>query len=175
MHAQQNRRAFVQQDQLVTEVARDQVEQIAPQEAPIFPLLSEAYFQDPEKAHQRQGGKDEMLGFAVEAGVVLLTPIVMTVTREVVEFVAGVVMTSVQTQSSSLVDEFVKKMFKKFRREGEAKGEKLPPPLTREQIGRVREIALEKARQLKLAPDQAALLADSLVGSLATSAEGADS
>src|SRR5215208_3146185 len=153
--------------QLVAEVARDQVDQIAPQEAPIFPLLSEAYFQDPDKMLEAQG-KDEMLGFGLEIGAVLLTPVVMTVTREVVEFLAGVVMASVQAQSSSLINEFVKNMFKKFRHEGEAKGEKLPPPLTREQIERVREIALEKARQLQLAPNQAGLLADSLVGSLAT-------
>ena len=155
------------EDQLVADVARDQVERVAPQEAPIFPLLSEAYFQDPDKMLEAQG-KDEMLGFGLEAGVVLLTPIVMTVTREVVEFVAAEVMKSVQTQSSGLISDFVKKVFKKFRREAEAKGEMLPPPLTREQIGRVREIALEKARQLQLAPIQAGLLADSLAGSLAT-------
>jgi hypothetical protein len=157
------------EDQLVADVARDQVEQVAPQEAPIFPLLSEAYFQDPDKMLEAQG-KDEMLGFGLEAGVVLLTPVVMTVTREVVEFVAGEVTKSVQTQSSGLINEFVKKMFKKFRREGEAKGEKLPPPLTHEQIMRVRELALEKGRQLELSQSQAGLLADSLVGSLATTA-----
>jgi hypothetical protein len=158
------------EDQLIADLARDQVEQVAPQEVPIFPLLSEAYFQDPEKTLNAKGGKDEMLGFGVEAGVVLLTPIVMTVTREVVEFIAAEVMKSVQLQSSGLINDFVKKMFKKFRREGEAKGEKLPPPLTREQIGRVRELALEKARQLKLSPNQAGLLADSLAGSLAMTA-----
>ena len=157
------------EDQLVADVARDQVEQVAPQEAPIFPLLSEAYFQDPDKMLEAQG-KDEMLGFGLEAGVVLLTPIVMTVTREVVEFVAAEVMKSVQTQSSGLISDFVKKVFKKFRSEAEAKGEQLPPPLTREQIGRVRELALEKGRQLQLSPDQAGLLADSLAGSLATTA-----
>jgi hypothetical protein len=61
-------------------------------------------------------------------------------------------------------------MFKKFRGEAEAKGEKVPRPLTREQIGQVRELALEKGRQLQLTPDQAGLLADSLAGSLATTA-----
>lgn len=158
------------EDSLVADVARDQVERIAPQEVAIFPLLSEAYFQDPDKALAAQGGQDEMLGFGVEAGVVLLTPVVLTVTREVVEFVAGEVLESIQTQSSGLINEFVRKIFKKFRREGEARGEELPPPLTREQIVRVREIALEKGRQLRLTPSQAALLADSLAGSLATTA-----
>jgi hypothetical protein len=115
------------EDQLVAEVAQDQVEQIPPQQAPIFPLLSEAYFQDPDKMLEAQG-KDEMLGFGLEVGAVLLTPVVLTVTKDVIEFIAGIVMTSVQTQSSGLINEFVEKMFTKFRREGEERGEKLPPP-----------------------------------------------
>jgi hypothetical protein len=77
------------EDQLVADVARDQVEHIAPQEAPIFPLLSEAYFQDPNKALEAQE-KDEMLGFGLEiAAASLVTPVVLTVTKEVVGFVAA--------------------------------------------------------------------------------------
>ena len=64
----------------------------------------------------------------------------------------------------------MKKMFGVFRREAEAQGEEVPPPLTPEQIARVREVALEKGRQLRLPESQARLLADSLVGSLATTA-----
>jgi hypothetical protein len=140
------------EDRFIADIARDQVKHIAPQEAPIFPILSEANFQDPDKMLEAQG-KDEMLGFGLElAAASLITPVVLTVTKEVVGFVAEVVMTSVQTQSSGLINDFVKKMFKKIRHEGEARGETLPPPLTREQIGRVREIALEKVRQLQLPP-----------------------
>jgi hypothetical protein len=154
------------EDGIVADVARDQVAWIAPQEEMIFGLISEAYFQDPDESLDRRGGKDEMLGFGVEAGVVLLTPVVLTVTREVIEFLASEAMKSVQTQSSGIISEFVKKMFKKFRREGE----ELPPPLTREQITHVRVLALEKGRQLQLSENQAGLLADSLAGSLATAA-----
>jgi hypothetical protein len=156
-------------NEFVADVARDQVAQVAPQEEMVFGIISEAYFQDPNEALKRRVGKDEMLGFGVEAGVVLLTPVILTVTKEVIEFLAGEVMKSVQTQSSGIINEFVK-MFKKFRREERATGGKLPPPLTREQIARVRVLALEKGRQLRLSEDQAGLLADSLVGSLATAA-----
>jgi len=49
-----------------------------------------------------------------------------------------------------------------------AAGGDATPDLTEEQLEQVRALALEKAQQLKLAPDKAELLADSLVGSLAT-------
>jgi hypothetical protein len=160
----------VVEDSLVADVARDQVKQVAPQETAIFPLLSEAYFRDPQKALESRGGKEEVLGFGVETGVVLLTPIVLAVTKEVVGFVAGEVVKSVQTQSSGLINDFVKKLFEKFRREADEKGERLPPPLTQEQIVRVRALAVEKGRQLQLSESQAGLLADSLVGGLATTA-----
>ena len=42
------------------------------------------------------------------------------------------------------------------------------PELTDEQLRQVRSLALEKARSLKLSKERATLLADSLVGSLAT-------
>lgn len=158
------------EDGIVADVARDQVARLAPQEEMIFGMISEAYFQDPDETLKRRDGKDEMLGFGVEAGVVLLTPVVLTVTREVVEFLAGEVVKSVQTQSAGVINEFVKKMFKKFRREEGVAGEKVPPPLTREQIARVRELALQKGRQLRLSENQAGLLADSLAGSLVTAA-----
>ena len=58
-------------------------------------------------------------------------------------------------------------MFKKFRF-AEKEEEKKAPLLTFEQITQVRKVALERARQLDLPEAQAELLADSLVGSLAT-------
>lgn len=156
------------EDSIVADVARDQVTQVAPQEEMIFGMISEAYFQDPEGSFKLRGGRDEMLGFGMEDGVVLLTPVVLTVTKEVISFIAGEVVKSIHTQSAPVINELVKKMFKKFRREEEATGEKPPPPLTGEQISRVRELALEKGRQLRLPENQAELLADSLAGSLVT-------
>lgn len=158
------------EDRIVADVARDQVALVAPQEEMIFGMISEAYFQDPNEALRRRDGKDEMLGFGVETGVVLLTPVILMVTKEVIEFLAAEVTKSLQTQSASLVNELVRKMFKKFRREEEGARENLPPSLTRDQISQVRTLALEKASQLRLSETQAALLADSLAGSLVTAA-----
>ena len=155
------------EDQFVTELAREQVAQIAPQELPLFRTTSRAYFKDPKKTLEGQAGKDEKLGFGLEAGVVFLTPVVLEVTKVVVAFLANEVLKSVQTESSGLIRDYVKRMFKKFR-PAEKEEQVKAPLLTFEQVTQVRKVAFERARQLDLPEAQAQLLADSLAGSLAT-------
>ncbi|MFQ6013946.1 MAG: hypothetical protein ACE5NP_00710 [Anaerolineae bacterium] len=158
-------------NQLIANVARELVAQTAPQELPLFRATSEVYFKDPEKALKGGAGKDDMLGFGLAAAATFLTPVALAVASEVVEFVAEEVKESVEEESEELIDDAVKKVFKKFRREEEKKDKEKeeppsPPPLTPEQLEEVRELALEKARQLNLSESQAELLADSLVGDL---------
>jgi hypothetical protein len=161
-------------NQLVSEVTRDVITQMAPQEVPLVRATSEAYFKNPEKVLATHTGKDEMLGFGTGEVVTLLTPVVLAVTTEVVTFLGEEIKKSVKDEGASFVNVSVKALFKKFRpAEKPEKPEKpekqTPPPLTGEQLARVREIALKKARQLKLSERSAKLLADSLVGSLAVS------
>jgi hypothetical protein len=154
-------------NQLIADLTRDIIAQTAPQEMPLFRAHSEAYFRNPDKALAEQKGKDEMLGFGSGEVVVLLTPIALTVVAEVVKFIVEEVKKSVKDESSSLISETVKKVFKKFRPEQKKEDKKTPSALTPEQLERVREIALQKARQLKLSEARAKLLADAVVGSLA--------
>jgi hypothetical protein len=158
-------------NQLVSEVTRDVITQMAPQEVPLVRATSEAYFKNPEKVLATHTGKDEMLGFGTGEVVTLLTPIALAVINEVVTFLVEELKKSVKDEGASFVSVSVKAFFKKFRpAEKTEKPEKqVPPPLTGEQLARVREIALKKARQLKLSERSAKLLADSLVGSLAVS------
>lgn len=157
------------EDRLVADLAREQVAKIAPEELPLFRVTSEAYFKDPEGTLERASIEDEKLAFGgVEVGVIFLTPFVMPVAKEVVEFLIGEVKMHLRSESSGLIGEYVKKLFRKFRPAQE--DEEMPPPLTLDQARRVRDRAFEKARQLKLSEEQAGLLADSLVGSLVTEA-----
>lgn len=158
-------------NQLVADVARELVTQLAPQELPLFRANSEAYFRDPDQALAGQKGKDEMLGFGSGEVVVLLTPIALTVVSEVMKFIVEEVKKSAKDESSALIGDMVKKVFKKFRREDQKdekkKDEKkTSPALTPDQLGRVRDMALGKARQLKLSEARAKLLADAVVGGL---------
>lgn len=155
-----------EQEQLIAELAREQVERVAPQELPLYRATSKAYFENPEK--MVKGQQDRMLGFGVEIGVAFLTPVVLSVTTEVFKFLANEVSKSVAAESAGVIHDLVKKMFKRFRPTGPSEAMQTPPPLTFEQVTQVRRLAFDKARQLNVPEAQAGLLADSLIGSLVT-------
>lgn len=152
-------------NQLIADVARDVVAQVAPQELPFFRATSVAYFKNPEKALKQQRGKDEMLGFGGGEMVTLLTPVVLTVMTEVVTFAMATVKESLVQGSAELLSEHAKKMFKKFRAEGKNEAG-TPAPFTLQQIARVHKLVYEKFLELKLSEALANRLADAVVATL---------
>lgn len=174
-------------DALVVALARATVERAAPEEMVLFPAASEAYLegQDPSKA--TRGGP--MLGFGVETAVVLLTPVALTVAKDVLDFLRVQLRKQADEHGDEAFDWLVHKLLRRgddkdapttaaepgsepapgAPGDGGAPAEPAEPPeLTDEQLEQVHEFAIEKAKQLKLTDEKAELLADSLVGSLAT-------
>jgi hypothetical protein len=160
-------------DELVALLARATVERAAPEELPLFRATSAAYFQDPA-ALERQQAKDDMLGFGPGAAVVLLTPVALTVSREVLQFLREQVSKYAREEGEGAVKRLLDRLVKGKPKEEEAAAggasppAAAPPELSDEQLKEVRRVALEKARQLRLSEEKAGLLADSLVGALAT-------
>jgi hypothetical protein len=152
-------------NQLIADVARDVVAQVAPQELPFFRATSVAYFKNPEKALKQQTRKDEMLGFGGGEVVTLLTPIVLTVMTEVVTFAMAIVKESLVQSCADLLNEQAKKMFKKFRAEGKNEAG-TPAPFTLQQIAWVHKQVYEKFLHLKLSEALANSLADAVVATL---------
>lgn len=152
-------------DQLVAEVARDLLAEIAPQEKALFRAISESYFKEPTRSNTGQRGGDELLGFGAAEAVTLITPALLAALGEVVRFLLGEAHKAMQTEGSTLVNDTVKSWFGKLRPEEKKKE---PPPLTDQQLEQVRKIAVKKAQQLKLSEKNSKLLADAIVGSLAT-------
>lgn len=160
-------------DVLVTRLARAAVAQAAPEELPLFRATSEAYFNDPDSL-ERQASGDDMLGFGVGEALVLVTPIALSVAREVLDFVVDEVRARARDAGKEAIDRLVERL----RGDGDehAAGRAAPPAptaddvpgLTVEQLRQVRALAVEKAQQFALPPEKVTLLADSLVGSLAT-------
>jgi hypothetical protein len=155
------------QRQLIADLAREQVAQVAPHELPLFRATSEAYFRHPEEAQMPQHAEDTMLGFGVESAVSFLTPVVLSVTMAAVSFLADEIRKRLKDESASVVNDAVKRLFKRFHGAEGGAGGAHDVELTHEELVRVRQIAFEKARQFNLAEAQANLLADSLAGSLA--------
>lgn len=152
-------------DTRVTALARAAVERAAPEELPLFRATSEAYLRDPAELEQRRS-RDEMLGFGIEAAAVLVTPVALSVARDVLVFLGEQVRRVARKEGEEAVDRLVDHVA--GRGEDEDPAAAAPLDLTDEQLEQVRAHALEKALLLKLPAAKAELLADSLVGSLAT-------
>ena len=151
-------------DALVAALARATVEKAAPEELPLFRATSEAYFEDPQALEQSGGGKDEMLGFGVDATMVLMTPVVLQVARDVIGFLGEQLRERVREQGEGAIDRVIARLVNRNGGKGEAEPVE---ELTQEQLEQVRALAIKKGRALKLSEERATLLADSLVGSLA--------
>lgn len=150
---------------LVSEISRNLISEVAPQELPLFRATSEAYFKNPDKVLTAKSGNDDILGFGTGEAMILLTPVALAITTKVINFLIEEVKRSAKEESANLVSETVKAFFKKFRQEKE-EGNKIPP-LSSEQLTRVQEIAIKEARRLKLSEKNVKLLANAIVGSLA--------
>jgi hypothetical protein len=147
---------------LVTDVARDVLSEIAPDELPIFPAASRAYVADPAAALRGLGAKDEMLGFGLEALAAAATPVVLIVVSEVFQFLTGVATKAVADGLTREISEIVKAMFKRFR--PSAPG--IPSVLTREHIATVHGNVLLAAQRLRLPQDKALALANAVTAQL---------
>lgn len=153
-------------DAVVADVARKVLTQAAPQELPLFRATSEAYFADPDGTLARRGGKDEMLGFGVEAAAILIAPVALDVAKRVVTWIAAQVGESVKREGSEKIGEIVHRLFDDDDERGD--GADAAEELSQEQLRQVRKIAFERARELDLPDDRAGVLADAVVGALAT-------
>ena len=152
-------------NQTVSEFARDLLTELAPQEKALFRSISESYFKNPEKTLSDNKAKDEMLGFGAAEAVTLLTPIILAVSGDVIKFLLAEAQKAMQSESTNLINEKVKSWFNKFRQKDDKKSS---TPLTSDQLEQVRKIAMKKAKQLKLSEKNTKLLADAIIGSLAT-------
>jgi hypothetical protein len=153
-----------QDRQLITDISRDVVAAVAPEEMPLFRPVTMAYFEDPAKLSQRLGG-DDMLGFGGAEAIVFLTPVALTVMTEVVAYLRAELARSLKHEASGAVDDVVRSLFHRFR--GPRADQAVS--LTEEQLADVRRITFEKARQLHVGEARAGLLADATVGSLVLS------
>jgi hypothetical protein len=156
--------AAAKADDLVVALARASVERAAPEELPLFAATSEAYLADPSAL---DGGKqkEDVLGFGVDAAMVLVTPVALQVARAVVAMVTEKLKERAKEEGEGVLDRLLDRVLKPDEEKPAAEP---VAELTDEQLEQVRAVALEKARALRLSDEKATLLADSLVGTLAT-------
>ena len=152
---------------IITEVGRDVLSEIAPEEMPIFGAASNAYFADPAAALRQVPSRDNVLGFGVEAVAVVVTPVVLLALSEVLQFLTRVAAKAVEDGLAKEIPDVIRAMFRKFH---SAKPQ-MPSVLTREHIGLIHGNVLLAARRLRLPPDKAQSLADAVTAQLVLARE----
>jgi hypothetical protein len=162
---------------LIIEVARGVVTPLAAEELPLFQATCEAFLKDVRHALKilaDQRRPAEMLAFGIEGRTGSITPAVLGVTVEVVQYVARRVKEVRPGESDEAVVELVKVILGRSRPEAEQ--EKGSPPLIYvadyippkweyhpDRITEVRIFAVEQACRFGLPEEQARRLANALV------------
>ncbi len=155
-------------DAVVADAAREIVARAAPQEMPLFRATSEAYFADPEKALADRKPKDEMLGFGIETAALLLTPVIIDVVRRVAIALAKIGRGRRGEGGQRGRRRVRPRPLPAWQGRGRWRGEERRAGSHAEQLDEVREIAYSRALELDVPEDRAGLLADAVVGRLAT-------
>lgn len=150
-------------DALVVDIARQLVIRAAPDELPLFAATSRAYLENPAEV-SASISRDETLGFGLEAAVVFVTPVALEVAKSVIKWLASQVTTALEDEASTTIRAHIHRLFHRAESPAES-----APRLSADQLAAVRRVALEKARELALPEPKADLLADAVVGSLASS------
>jgi hypothetical protein len=146
-------------DELVSDVARELVSRLAPEEIPLFPATSRAFFAAPARHTPEQ-----LVGPELAPLVVLMTPVILSVVAEVAKQVSARVGDAATRQGADALHRL-------FHRPASTPAGPVPDPsprLTAEQLAEIRRIAVATAIQMHLPEDRANLLAEAIVGSLAS-------
>ncbi len=98
-------------DELAVALARSAVERAAPEELVIFPAASEAFLEGKDPTERTRG--DPMLGFGVESAVILLTPVALTVAKDVLGFLRVQLKKQADEHGDEAFDWLVKKLFRR--------------------------------------------------------------
>ena len=154
---------------LVDELARSVVRQVAPEELVLFDETAVDYFRDPGR-QLSASGRDEAVGFGLD--LALLTPYVLAAGTVVVRFLAAAISDAVRDEVRDelkpVVAGPVRRLFRRDDLAGHRTAAEHDPALTvtAGQAREVRRIALQQARKSGLDDEKASLLADAFVGAL---------
>jgi hypothetical protein len=148
---------------LMNEVARDVLADIAPQELPIFPAVSKAYFADPSVALNKLRSRDTALGLGMESLAILLTPIVLQILAQAFQILTEAAQKAVTDGLAKEIPDAIKMMFKRFR----ASGPSMPPPVGKVQLDAIRAKIRLTAKEMQLPDDKIAVLINAVTAQLA--------
>ncbi|MFI9307222.1 hypothetical protein [Streptomyces triculaminicus] len=160
---------------MITEIARDVIEEIAREEVPAFSAVSQAYFADPQRALSGRGSRKAPLGFGSGVVELILTPIVLAATAKAVECLAEITL-------KHLPEDGVRAALRRIFRAGQrSPGTSAPDDsaestssgsvgveLRQEDIERLRHVVEAALHDCGAAPEISRLIADAIIGRFRT-------
>lgn len=148
---------------IITDIAREILKGIAPEELLIFEPAANAYFLNPTAALKQARSKDSVLGFGTNALPLLLAPIVLQISSEVIEFLEGVAKkVALEDGLKTGLPQLVKAMLQKVN---SAPGSEAVV-LTAEQARAIRLKALLTAEEYRVPRQTAEAIANAVVAQL---------
>ena len=156
-------------DEIVAEVGRDLVAQMAPAELILYRAKSEAFFQDRQTGHKKAKQKDEMLGLGTAETVAFLTPVILEALYAVVKIIGAEAAKRLGRDAGDLLSSAIRKLFKRSAPAG-AKSVEISG-LTPEQLAQAHAAAVAAVLKWDRSPDQAGQIADVIVANLAMASE----
>lgn len=144
----------------LSELGREIVAQVAPDEIEVFDELAEEYFMDPSPSQLEPRSSDDALGFGLDSIMMAATPAVMGATMVVFSFVAQVATQILVDQSAEFTRSRVKRWL--LRKQPE------PIVLSQEHLARAHQLAMEEAARHGLNEAVARQMADVLIRRLVT-------
>jgi len=153
--------------QLAVDLAEKVVERMAPDELPGFDTQAEAWFEDPERARRGDWTRSDPLGLGLEAELLNNTPLALFVVQHVVSAGTSILFAAAGRKAG-------RRLFKKRRDHAAETAENIAEPFDgsalvkayRDDFSRIRELALDAAKEFGADPTQAELVAEILVAVL---------
>ncbi len=161
-----NGRSTAVDEDLVREVTRIVVSEVAPQEMVVFGINSRAYFRDPAgtlKAAAGDGGgsQERMMGAGGAEVVVLLTPFALAMVQGALSSFIGAFAANLADGSGTAVRTWLSGLFGRGGGDTDTEPESA---LTPDQVEWLREEAYRTALRAQVEESRARLLADALAG-----------
>ena len=169
------------EQEVIKALARTTVEEVAPEELPLFTPTSQAYF-DPERAARPGGGgADDMLGFGIDAAAAaaLVTPVALEAARGVLGYLIGELQTAFKDEAKPMIQSLMHRLLHRDEKpatqpdagtNGGKPSPKEPPPspdpFSEDQLKEVRKVALRTAERMGMDRDRATVVADAIVGAI---------
>ena len=161
--------------QVVDEISKGLVMQIAPEEIDLFDDLAEDYYSQPAHENSPPAGADDALGFGAQEMVIALTPAVIGMVKTVLDYVLSESLDTIKGESASWVQARIQSLFKPAPETQAADEAKESTPassgliLSKDSLVQIQALAKKQARSYGIPPKEAQQMADALIGRLALS------